>query len=149
MDTSLLASVAAAAAATPATPETAPASPSAEVETSITAPRVSATSEAGGNGSPTEAAASVAANGLTARTALELTALAYPTMSAALAKLAIAADGGETAFRAALLADRATDGSASVVSTAQTDTAVADPAKAGREGRGAGLKAAAAALNSK
>lgn len=95
---------------------------------------------------PAPAAASGPAP-ITARAALELTALAHPSMSATLTKLAAAADGGEAAFRTALLADRNEANASAPVSTAHTSTAQKAPGARSAEGRGSGLKAAAAAQN--
>jgi|GEM_PF-1848414 len=153
-DTSLLASVAAAAAATATPAIETPAPPAATASTTATAAPAPAASAASAEtpepapsaGAPAAAPAVAAGAGLTARTALELTALAYPTMAGSLTKLAIAADGGETAFRQALLAERG-GAQTEPVSTAQTRTAVTAPGAASKEGRGAGLVAAAAGLN--
>lgn len=150
-DTSLLASVAAAAAA-PQAPESetpAPATPTAAAPAVPAAPEPAPQPAPVANPAPASAQTPApAAPALSARTALELTALAFPTMSAALTKLAIAADGGEAAFRSALLAERSpADAPTAPISTAQTSTSVKKPGEASHEGRGAGLKAAAKSLN--
>lgn len=151
-DTSLLASVAAAAAA-PQAPETETSTAAASTAAAPAAPAVPQSAPQPAPAAPAPAAASAetpapAAPALSARTALELTALAFPTMSATLTKLAIAADGGEAAFRSALLAERTpADAPAAPISTAQTSTSVKKPGEASHEGRGAGLKAAAKSLN--
>lgn len=156
-DSTLLASVAAAAAAgaaAPASQETpAPAEPTGASGSTTAAP--AAPPETAAQGTPAAGASAgggdpePAAQALTARAALELTALAFPNMSTTLTKLAMAADGGEAAFRSALLAERTpADAPAGTVSTVQTSTSVKKPGEASSEGRGAGLKAAAAAQNS-
>lgn len=142
----LLTSVAQAAAA--AATDAAPAGGA--VTTTATPPAAATTTTAAEPPAPPAgaAAASAKTEPFTARAALELTALAYPTMSASLTKLAAAADGGEAAFRSALLAERDTT-AAPGLSTASTSTRQ-DPPKS-RSGedkqRGAGLKAAAQAQN--
>lgn len=144
----MLADVAAAAmtaaAQSPATPQpAAPAQPAAAAPAAAQEPTPSP--------APSSQATEASPSPFTPRVALEMTALAYPSMAANLTKLAIAADGGENAFRAALLAERAGgDGTTpAAVSTAQTATAVDQPGKAPTNARGAGLKAAAKAQNGK
>lgn len=125
---------------------TAPTAPPAATTTTTAPPAASAETAKPEAAASTDAQASA----FTPRVALEMTALAYPSMAASLTKLAVAADGGEGAFRSALLAERAGgDGAATTVSTSQTATGVKEPGKAAAEGRGAGLKAAAQAQNGK
>lgn len=144
----MLADVAAAAmtaaAQSPATPQ-----PAAPAQLAAAAPAATQEPAASPAPAPSSQAAEASPSPFTPRVALEMTALAYPSMAANLTKLAIAADGGENAFRAALLAERAGgDGAApAAVSTAQTATAVEEPGKPRANGRGAGLKAAAKAQN--
>lgn len=156
-DSTLLASVAAAAAAgaaAPAAPETPAPTETASTGASTAPASASPSAPAVEGGAAAGASAGgvdpePATQALTARAALELTALAFPNMSATLTKLAMAADGGEAAFRSALLAERTpADAPAGTVSTVQTSTSVKKPGEASSEGRGAGLKAAAAAQNS-
>lgn len=147
----MLAAVATAAAASAPGETQAPAAPAtpAVEETPVQSPAVES-AQTPANQVPEPPASSAQASAFSPRVALELTALAYPAMAATLTKLAIAADGGEPAFRAALLAERATGGDPSTtVSTAQTSTVVKPSGKSAADGRGAGLKAAAQAQNAK
>ncbi len=149
-DTSLLASVAAAAldAAAAATPETPPAAPATTTIAAPETPAAAAPPAPSTEPAPAAPPAKASTDTLTARAALEMTALAYPAMSGVFAKLATAADGGEVAFRAALLAER-TDTTATPLSTASTSTKVEQPKGVSGEDRqrGASLKAAAQAQN--
>lgn len=138
MSESSLAAVAAAA-AQQEEPAAAPAASAAAQPAPAPAPAAAA--------APAAPAAASGPEPITARAALELTALAHPSMSATLTKLAAAADGGEAAFRTALLADRNEASASAPVTTAQTSTAQKAPGARSSEGRGSGLKAAAAAQN--